>query len=154
MDVNFELCDKTFCDIADVSGDRLDINSEPHECQVVTLVWHTAGLVMNGGFGYLLEATIVGDPHLLMTERAFSAIGATRAFDAFHEMMTLFPGCTPPQDVKERARIYELHPKSVKDAIGRRFYAAEGEVERCLALYIHQHQEAIDVFVRRGRADS
>ncbi len=49
LDDNFEVCDRAFGAIADVTGDDLDAGREPIVCLTVSLVWHTSGLIGNGG---------------------------------------------------------------------------------------------------------
>jgi len=150
MNEDFEFCNRVFCAIADVTGDRFDAEKEPPDCRVVTLVWHTSGLVGNGGFGYLFEGDLNGDPQFELTEAAYRSIGAKQAYDAFRDAMSLFPDGVPPEDVNERMRIYESHPETERDAIEARFFEAEDEVIKCLAAYIRRNRDAIDDFLRHG----
>lgn len=53
MTNDFELCNGVFCAIAEVTGNSIDAANEPEPCRTVTLVWHSGGIIGNGGFQYL-----------------------------------------------------------------------------------------------------
>lgn len=136
----FELCDGVFCALADVTGNRIDAANEPEPSRTVTLVWHSTGLIGNGGFKYLFEGNFNGDPGYRMTAASFERIEAPNAAAAFRAAFALFPNGQLPTDVNERLRIYESHPEETRDAIDIRFFKAEEEIKRQLAAYIRNNK--------------
>lgn len=137
---SFELCDGVFCALADVWGNRIDAANEPEPSRTVTLVWHSAGLIENGGFKYLFEGNFNGDPGYRITAAAYERIDAPNAAAAFQEAFALFPNGQLPLDVDERLRIYESLLEATRDAVDHRFFDALEEVKRQMAVYVRANK--------------
>ena len=55
------------------------------------LVWHTSGIIDNGGFEYLFAGEFFSDPDYHITAEAYLTAGLLRAYEAFQEAFALFP---------------------------------------------------------------
>jgi hypothetical protein len=107
----------------------------------VRLVWHSAGLIENGGFHYLFEGDFRGDPGFVYTAAAYHRIGAFRAYEAFQDAIRQFPGGLLPTEVSQRLRVYESIPAERWDEIAGRYYDATKDTEGCLARFIREHRD-------------
>jgi hypothetical protein len=144
---DFDLCDGVFCAIADVTGNQIDAVREPEPCRTVTLVWHSGGIIGNGGFQYLFESNFNGDPGYRKTADAYERIGAVKSYAAFQDALALFPGNSPPSDIDRRLKIYQSHPKEVRDKINGRFWADADEAKRLLAQFIRSRSSEFCEFL-------
>ncbi len=133
---DFALIDCVFVRIPNTD----DVASLPLEQRTVHEIWGAVGLIGNGGMGYLFDS-IVRD--LPATAAAFDRIGASSAADALRAGFTVFPNALPPLDPDERIRLMEQMDAQAHDFLDHecsdRFYRADHEVQRKLALYIRQH---------------
>src|SRR5262245_50213526 len=88
---NFELCNGLFTRIVEYHGDELDASAITVHERVVLLVWHVSGIVGNGGFRYLFEGDLQGDPHFALTAEAFRLTGCKKATEAIQKTLAMFP---------------------------------------------------------------
>jgi hypothetical protein len=139
MQDDFKLCDQVFGRLCD-SCKQIDVESCSELERIVRLVWHSAGLIENGGFHYLFEGDFRGDPGFVYTAAAYHRIGALRAYEAFQDAVRQFPGGVLPPDVGERLRVYESVPAERWDEIVGRYWDATKDTERCLARFIREHR--------------
>jgi hypothetical protein len=133
---DFDLCNEVFKRIINYYGDDIDVSTLPHEHRVILLVWHSEGIIRNGGFNYLFEASFDGDPHFLLTAQAFRVIDCPPAFEAFQKAMALFPGLKPPVDLSRRLAIYRRGKGKTRHEIDCQFWDANDQIEKCLAAFI------------------
>ncbi len=147
---DFDLCDGVFCAIGDVAGNEIDAATEQEPCRTVTLVWHSGGIIGNGGFQYLFEGDFNGDPGYRITAAAYKNINANQSYEAFQEALSLFPDNRLPADIDKRLSIYQSHPKKTRDAIESKFFSADDEVKRLLAEFIRAHQDEFREFLCAG----
>lgn len=133
------LCDDLFCRLCDLRGDPCDFSKLCKSERVVVAVWHSNGIIGNGGFEYLFEHDFVGDPGFIYTAAAYSAIGCTVAANAFKKALSIFKGNCPPDDMEERKRVLYLVPKDVRDQINIEFWH-DKSIEPNLADYIRLHR--------------
>jgi hypothetical protein len=147
---DFELCDSVFFAIADVVGNKIDAENEPEPCRTVTLVWHSGGLISNGGFHYLFEGDFNGDPGYQITAASYRRIKADQAYEAFQDAFGLFPDNRPPTDIDERLEIIESHPEEL-DAVNSKFFSFLDDIPRLLAAFIRNHREEIRRILCRTR---
>jgi hypothetical protein len=147
MTNDFELCNGVFCAIAEVTGNSIDAANEPEPCRTVTLVWHSGGIIGNGGFQYLFEGDFHGDPGYRMTAAAYQKIEADEAYAAFRDAFAIFPNGELPGDVNERLRIYLAHPEDRRSAIDDRFFAADDALKRQLSQFIRDNKDALRKFL-------
>lgn len=121
---DFELCNEVFSRLCD-SCNEIDVGSCAELERIVRLVWHSAGLIENGGFRYLFECDFMGDPGFVYTAAAYHRIGALRAYEAFQDAVRQFPGGVLPHDINERLRLYESVPQERWDEIAGRFWTRQ-----------------------------
>jgi hypothetical protein len=133
---DFRLCDRLFGRIAERRANRFDVTGVPEEEATVALVWHTYGIVGNGGFHYLLEGDFDGDPGFARTALAFREIGCARAAGALEQVLRCFPGGRPHEDVDRRLRHYKKRFGGVLTGPDCQFFDAEEEIQKRLAAYI------------------
>ena len=109
------------------------------------LVYHSHGIIGNGGFQYLFEGDFPGDPDFLLTRQAYKTIGASDASAAFEKAFAVFPDSTPPADINRRLKMWQsrynlmdaIKDKSSPDSMY--FSAMNGVVEK-LNAYIRSHE--------------
>lgn len=136
-----DLCSGVFTSVVDHYGDAIDASTLPDEHRVVLLVWHSLGIIGNGGFNYLFEGSFDGDPQFLLTAKAFRDIDCRPAAEAFENAFDLFPDAKPPTDISRRLEIYGRGTGETRHEINSRFFAAMGQIEKCLAAFIRDHHE-------------
>lgn len=124
-------------------GEGYDLADLREPERVFLLAYHGVGLVGNGGFGYLFEGNIPGDPHYQKTARAYEVIGCRPAADAFHKALALFPGARPPEDPDERLRVYRRASGPTRGAIDQEFWDAQEAVDRRLIAYLRKHADEL-----------
>lgn len=122
-------------------GSNLNVMKLKEHERVFLLAYDAWGLIGNGGFHYLFEKSIRGDPHFEETAAAFAAIGCDAAAEAFAKVFQLFPDGRPPEDVEERLRLYRRGPGTRRGPIDKQFFAADKEIERRLLAYVQAHGE-------------
>src|SRR6476619_5285801 len=103
---DFQVCNGLFLRIADRYGDQLDVTHAPEAERTVLLVWHSAGIIGNGGFQYLLEGDFKGDPGFRETANSYRRIGSTAAA-CFDRLFACFPKSEVPSNVDKRLRRYQ-----------------------------------------------
>lgn len=121
-------------------GDLNVMELKEHE-RVFLLAYDAWGLIGNGGFNYLFEKTVRGDPDFEETAAAFQALGCDAAAEAFAKAFELFPNGRPPEDVNERLRLYRRGPGARRGPIDEQFFSANTEIQRCLLAYVRSHRE-------------
>jgi hypothetical protein len=123
-------------------GDPPDFDKMTGPERNVLLAYHVQGIVGNGGFNYLFETSLAGDPGYACTLEAYEQIGAANAAAAVRDALALFPGGRPPADVEERLQLYRTGPGDRRHAIDCRFWDARQEIERCLESYFRANVAA------------
>ena len=136
---NFDVCDVTFTHFANFFGNEIDALSEPWPSITVTLVWHSGGLIDNGGFRRLFEICYSGDPDFARTVASYREIGAIDAYQVLMDAFALFPNGRVPVNSADRFSILDEIPKTVTDNLEARFFATEESVTRSLADFIRSH---------------
>ena len=149
---DFELCDGLFGRFAEFNN-AIDVDSYSELERIVTLVWHSSGLIGNGGFHYLFEGDFRGDPGFVYTAAAYQRIGAAAAYKAFQEALRQFPDGILPDDIATRLRIYESVPKETWDKIERVYYDADKETKACLARFIRKHRNDYERLLQEKEAE-
>lgn len=122
------------------SGNLNVMQLKEHE-RVFLLAYDAWGIINNGGFNYLFERNILGDPRFEETAAAFAAIGCDVAAEAFAKVFALFPDRRPPEDVRLRLHLYRQGPGVRRGAIDEQFFAADKEIQRLLLAYVQNHRE-------------
>lgn len=148
---DFELCNKVFGSFANLCN-KIDVASYEELERVVTLVWHSFGLIGNGGFHFLFEGDYAGDEGFVYTVAAYHRIGALTAYRAFQDAFRAFPRGALSADIDERLRLYESKPKRIWDGIERRFYGAEKEIVSNLAKFIRDNRHGFEQLLEQKLA--
>jgi hypothetical protein len=104
---DIDLADKTFKRILKKLGKDVDPSKLPKPLQTVMFVYHSFGILGNGGFQYLFEGDFPGDPEFLLTRQAYKTIGASDASAAFDKAFAVFPKSTPPANIDRRLKIWQ-----------------------------------------------
>jgi len=139
-----ELCNGVFMLIADRHGNKLDVAKMNEPERVVTLVWHSFGIIGNGGFQYLFEGTFKGDPGFVLTAAAFRRIRCAEAAEAFEEALALFPGNRPPSNIEARLEIYQSVPELERRRIDTKFCDSAGDLRAKLAAFIRANARDLE----------
>jgi hypothetical protein len=140
-----DLASATYSRILKKHGDDFDPSKASKPEQTVMLVYHSHGIIGNGGFQYLFEGDFPGDPEFLLTRQAYKTIGATDASAAFEKAFAVFPNSTPPADIDSRLKMWQarytlldsMKDDSSPDAMY--FSAMDGVMEK-LNAYIKAHE--------------
>jgi len=135
-----ELCDKLFMRITDRYGNELDVARYRDKERVVMLVLHTSGIIDNGGFQYLFEGNLNGDPHYAKTAAAYNAVGAEKCAEAVAEALALFPDSKPPTDPKARLAAFQATNPAKRQAIDRKFFSDSKEIEKHVAKFVRENR--------------
>jgi hypothetical protein len=117
-------------------GEGLQLADVSVEERVVLLVNLVRGIVDNGGFRYLFEADLEGDPEYALTAEAFALVGCKAASKAVRQALAVFPDSRPPREADRRLRVYLSRIKRWPTAHDNAFFDAGDELERCLAKFI------------------
>jgi hypothetical protein len=136
-----KLCRDLFGRIVDHHGEGLDVSTVGEAERVVLLVEHVSGIVGNGGFRYLFEGDLPGDPDFTLTAAAFWAIGCARSEEAVRKTLAAFPDACPPRDISKRLRYYLKSIKAFPTDMDLQFFAADEERTWRLATYIRSHRD-------------
>jgi hypothetical protein len=137
------LCDRLFVRICEVHGNGADASALSDEERTVYLVWGALGVIGNGGFRYLFESSVWGDPHYVLTHHAFETIECWEAAEAFGQALAAFPDGRPPTNQAKRLREYMRRVPDFPSAADRAFFAAQGAIVRCLADWVRSRQRAL-----------
>jgi hypothetical protein len=111
-----DLAGATFDRILKQHGEGADPLKMPQSHRTAMLVYHSHGILGNGGFQFLFEGDFPGDPEFLLTRQAYKTIGAVAASAAFDKAFAVFPNSTPPADIDHRLKTWQSKYK-LKDAI-------------------------------------
>jgi hypothetical protein len=138
---DFDLVNGTFVKIGDRYRHWVDACRYQAEERIIMLVWHSAGIVDNGGFEYLFEGDY-GDPDFRITADAYQAVGLTRGYQAFQEAFGLFPGGKIPHDAHTRLAQYLKAPEALRMAINEKHWndRSDKSREKLLARFIRANR--------------
>jgi hypothetical protein len=137
---DFDLCDQVF---SSFPGNKIDVESYDEVERVITLVWHSLGIIGNGGFYFLFEGEFNGDPGYMKTREAYKIIGATSALKAFDEAFSKFSGNELSGSIKKRIEKYGALSEDERRRIDKLFWDSRSEIETQLAEYIRKNKEAV-----------
>ena len=138
---DFDLVDSTFVKIGDRYGHWVDASQYTPEERVIMLVWHSSGIIDNGGFEYLFSGDFDGDPEFKITAAAYKTVGLTRGYEAFQDAFKLFPNGKIPHDSEERIQQYKMADESVREEINTKHWKDGWEDlrEKVLAQFIRDY---------------
>ncbi|MBD3674085.1 MAG: DUF4375 domain-containing protein [Planctomycetaceae bacterium] len=138
---DFDLVNGTFIKIGDRYGHWVDASQYTPEERVIMLVWHSSGIIDNGGFEYLFSSDFDGDPEFKITAEAYKTVGLTRGYEAFQDAFKVFPNGKVPHESEERIQQYQRAADSVRDEINTKHWKDGWEDlrEKMLAKYIRDN---------------
>ena len=119
---DWDLVNGTSHKISDRYGHWVDATQYSPEERVIMLVWHSSGIIDNGGFEYLFAGEFPGDPDYHITAEAYKTAGLLRGYEAFQEAFALFPGGKVPHDAAERLQQYQAANRSARDRLDRKLW--------------------------------
>lgn len=138
---DFDLVNGTFCKIADRYHNWIDVSKRIPEERVITLVWHSSGIIDNGGFEYLFSGDFDGDPDFRITAEAYKTAGLMQGYEAFQEAFALFPDGKVPHDSEVRLRQYQQADNAAREQINTKFFQVGWDKlqEKKLAQFIREN---------------
>lgn len=136
---DFSLCIKTVKDILKQFNDGQLYPAElSKDDRPIVIVWYITGVIENGGFRYLFESKLPGDPDYKYTLEAFIHVGCLEAVNVIKEALCLFPDCKPPHDDNLRINHYLKSSKVVRESLDCRFITLIDNCRVRLADYIRR----------------
>lgn len=148
---DFRLCNAVFLALAQ-SDEWTDVSRFDEIEKVVVLVWHSMGLIENGGFFYLLGADFIGDPGFIDTAASYRKIEAEAAYGCFQEALACFPRGCPHEDLQARREFYEALPQVTRDRVDRLFWSNVPEIKSKLAGFIRANRDPFERALHRRAA--
>jgi len=133
---DFELCSRVCGNITKRQGVKAMAQDFSEQERVVALVWTVTGIIENGGFHYLFESCLPGDPYFKHTLMAFEKIGCNQAVNIFKRALSIFPNCEPPIDDSLRIGQYENLSEKIRNGTDTDFWQEMDSITRLLAAYI------------------
>lgn len=142
---DWSLVNNTFVKIGARYDHWVDATQYSSVEKVIMLVWHSAGIIGNGGFEYLFAGEFPGDPDFHITAEAYKTAGLLRGYEAFQEAFALFPGGLVPQDRAERERLYDAANRSARTRLNRKLWQDQhdGSLQNRLAEFIRMHADQL-----------
>ncbi len=137
----FDLVNGTFVKIGNRYEHSVKVSQYTEEERVIMLVWHSSGIIGNGGFAYLFSGEFDGDPEFKITADAHRIVGLIRSYEAFQDAFQLFSNGIVPSSTKEQISQDEMSADSLLDDINRKYWQDgwSGLREELLATYIRTH---------------
>ncbi len=137
---DWDLINGTFHKIGDRYSHWVDATQYSPEERVIMLVWHSSGIIDNGGFEYLFAGDFPGDPDYHITAEAYQTAGLLRGYEAFQEAFALFPGGNVPHERAERDQLYQAANRSAHHRLNRKLWqdGYDGSREKKLADFIRK----------------
>jgi hypothetical protein len=152
---DLDLCVEIDYALIDKYGNDVDPKKYAKEARVVMLSLYADGVIRNGGFGYLFEGDVPGDPWLRNTVEAFETLGVKSAAAAFKKALAIFPNSRPPKDIEKRLSLYVGVPFSRRQKIDEMFWNAGDEITTKVAQYIRDNRDVFrDLKLRNRRSSS
>jgi Domain of unknown function (DUF4375) len=136
---DFKLCNGLSTRIIEWHGDDFDVSILNPAERAVLLTWHVSGIVGNGGFRYLFEGNIPGDPYFELTAEPFRTIGCKAAADAVAKTLAIFPNSRPTTNIVERLPYYLKRVKGWPTKTDLEFMDANDSMTTAVANYIRSH---------------
>lgn len=143
---DFSLCNDLFVRICEAHGNDVDLTALCVEQRTLFLVWWAFGIIGNGGFRYLLEHQLPGDPYFALTCNAYEVIGSKKAFEAFRRVLAVFPRSRPQWDIMSRLKWYVARINGWPTKEDDLYFQASSEIKNCLAVYARSKRQAFMSF--------
>jgi hypothetical protein len=132
-DRDFDLINGLFCKLDDkeqVSGAASLTDVE----QIVLLIWHSSGIIENGGFHYFYEQDLDAEA----VAAAYDRIGCSECAEILRLSFSLFPDHIAQAGRDERVRYVEANGELIQ-RLDKRFWELDKGMEKRLAEYIRNH---------------
>ena len=131
---DFDFIDNFFCEIAQKEEDE-GTYSLTYEQKVVLWIWHSKGLIDNGGFDNFL----VWEEASVELAEMFKEINLIHVAEIFEKIFMLFPEIESSSDSVRRDQIVSSKRKEIDEELERlnqQFYESDELIESKLAEYI------------------
>jgi len=134
-----DLCGYVCEMISNKYGGHTPAGDYPEAERNVVIIWTASWIIENGGFHYLFESILPGDPDWTFTIAAFEKAGCLKAARTIKEAICLYPNCKPPLDHEQRIRWFEKQPQATKDRLDTEFWNELDNITSALAKYIEEN---------------
>lgn len=131
-----DLCGHVCEVVTDKYGGHTPAGDYPEAERNVVIIWTISGIIENGGFHYVFESILPGDPDWVFTIAAFERVGCQKAAQTIREAIHLFPNCKPPLDNEQRIRWFEKQPEKTRNRLDTEFWNELDNITVALAKYI------------------
>ena len=138
---DFDICEGMFRRVLGRNGGEVDAVGLATEERVVILVWHSAGVVNEGGFRALVEEGVPGDRNLERTADAYHTIGCPRAGNALRKAAAVLGHDRAGEYADERMGRSVRRLAGLPAAEEKKFVEVLGEIEGLLAEYVRAHRD-------------
>lgn len=115
--------------------------SEPE--QVVGTVWHSSGIIENGGLMYFFQFTFDVEE----VARAYDAIGLPRLASILRTAIAKFPNGRRPKDFNKCMEFIDEHEEFFV-TLSEKFLKDNEKIEKKLASYIKKHPKDFAKFIK------
>jgi hypothetical protein len=150
---DFDLVNSVFVKIGERYNHWVDASKYTPEERVIMLVWHSAGIIDNGGFEFLFYGDFDGDPDYSITAESYKIVGLTRGYEAFQDAFRLFPDGKVPRvspeqpahdykvAIEDRVRQYKTADESIREEINKKHWQDGWDKlrEKSLSQYIREN---------------
>ncbi len=146
---DFDLSNGVFMLLADHFGGIT--TGMPPEGKVIIWVWHTSGIIGNGGFQYLFENVLPDDLYFAGTLEAYRTLGADQCAEALAEALSRFPKSKPPKSVERRLSIFQQEGWGHLD---RKFWDQNKQLPGLIANFIREKKDIIKAALAQPKVES
>ncbi|TWU44630.1 hypothetical protein Poly51_58990 [Rubripirellula tenax] len=145
-----DLIHETVEKLTSLHGQDIDVSTLPNIHRNVLLVNLADYLIGNGGFQFMFERPIPGDPQFQLTANAHNDIGASKGFVAFQKSLKGTLGIRPTSIIARpfnRFRTaYTLFNAAFlgRDTADTLYWDSAEETRSALANYIRKNNDSLD----------
>lgn len=134
---NFDICNNAWKRIISKYPQAQTAIDYPDPDRVVVLVWTLSGILENGGFEYLFESDLPGDPDLTLSKKALQLISCSTVADLIEEVLKQIH--TMDVSASKHGRLMSL-PEELRDAWDAQFWAEMDSINEKLAGFIVENK--------------
>lgn len=134
MDADYHLVNKAFCDCVDRGQHKRRYFSKLKPGTVLCEVWHSFGLIGNGGFHNFFGG--IGKRRVHQFIQSYDIMGAPKIAELIEEAYQLFDQARRSVDEPEDIDVVRKRCDSRMTEIERDYYGSESELVRAAAQYV------------------
>jgi Domain of unknown function (DUF4375) len=117
--------------------------------RVVYLVWHSAGIIGNGGLFYFFEH----DFDVEEVAAAYDAIGLPESASILRQAIAKFPNSKRPVNFQKCMEFLDQH-EDFFESLSTNFWHSQKGLEDILASYIKKHSKALSKYSKQSLPDT